>query len=71
MSHRRMFQKYMGRTLINRWDEVSQSTNKFIMDLVKSGSDVSGQLGTDDSSVIAVVHVQVAEGVFGLKKLIL
>jgi len=44
MNHRRVFQKYMGRTLINGWDEASQSTNKFIMDSVESGCDVPGQL---------------------------
>jgi hypothetical protein len=39
--------------------------------LVEGGCDVPGQLRTDDISVISVVHVQVAEGVFGLKELIL
>ena len=42
VNHRLVFQKYKGRTLINSWGEVSQSTNKFIMDLVESGCDVLG-----------------------------
>ena len=70
MSHRHVFQKCTGRTLINGWDEVPQSTNKFIMNLVESGRNVPGQLRTGDSSVIDVVHVQVAEGIFGLNGLI-
>ena len=60
----------MGRTLVNRWDELFQSTNKFIIDLVESSRDVPSQFGRDDSSVIAIVHVQVAQGVLGLKELI-
>jgi hypothetical protein len=40
------------------------------MDLVESGCNVPGQLRTDDSSVIGVVHVQETEGVFGLKELV-
>ena len=36
---------------------------------VESGRDVSSQLGTDDISLIRVIRIQVAEGVFGLKKL--
>jgi hypothetical protein len=39
------------------------------MDLVESRCDVSGQPGTDYTSVIRVVHVQEAEGVFDLKEL--
>jgi len=60
----------MRHTLINRWDKVSQSADKLIMDWVESGRDVPSQLGTDDISLIRVIRVQVAEGVFGLKELI-
>jgi hypothetical protein len=60
----------MGRTLIDRWDEVSQCINKFIMDLVESGCNVPSHLRTHDSSVIGVVHVQETDGVFGLKELV-
>lgn len=40
------------------------------MDWVESGCEVPSQLRTDDISLIRVIHVQVAESVFGLKELI-
>ena|SRR5258708_29811225 len=67
INHRRALYKYMRHALINRWDEVIQSTNKLIMDCVESGCDVPGQLRTDNVSLMRVIHIQVAEGVFGLK----
>jgi hypothetical protein len=70
MDHRRALYKYIRHTLINRRDEVTQSTNKLIMDCVESGCDVPGQLRADNISLIRVIHVQIAEGEFGLKKLI-
>ena len=71
MNHMRAFREYMRHALINRWDEVSQSTNKLIMDCVENGcdGDVPGQPRTDSISLIRVIHVQVAEGVLGLKEL--
>jgi hypothetical protein len=69
MKHRRAFREHTRHTLTSGWDAVSQSTDKLIMDLVESGCDVPCQLGTDDASVIRVVHVQEFEGVFGLKEL--
>ncbi len=69
INHRRALYKYMRHTLINRRDEVTQSTNKLIMDCVESGCDVPGQFRTDNISLIRVIHVQVAKGVFGLKEL--
>jgi hypothetical protein len=59
----------MRHTVTSRWDAVSQSTDKLIMDLIESRCDVPCQLGTDDASVIHIVHVQEDEGVSGLKNL--
>jgi hypothetical protein len=67
MKRRCAFQEYTRHTLTSGWDAVSQSADKLIMDLIESGCDVPRQLGTADASVIRVVHVQEAEGVFGLK----
>jgi hypothetical protein len=69
MKHRRAHQEYVRRTLTRGWDAVSQSADKLVMDMVESRRDVPCQLRTGDASVIRVIHVQEAEGIFGLKKL--
>ena len=69
IKHRRALQEHIRRTLTRRWDEVFQSANKLVMDLIESRCDVPSQLRTGNASVICVVHVHEAEGVFGLKKL--
>jgi len=62
INHTHVLEEYMRHTLINR-------PSKLIMGWVESGCDVPSQLGTDDISLIRIIHVQVAEGIFGLKKL--
>jgi hypothetical protein len=59
----------MANTFSHDRDEISHSTEQFIMNLVENGGNIPRQFRTDDVSVIGVPEVHVLEGVIGLQKL--